>query len=235
MRISPTSLVVSLAFTLASVLAACGGGGGGSAAKVAPTISNLTYFPTTIYVNSGGGTGTVTGSFSYTDTNGGLASVTLAVSDSSGATVSTTTTQVPPSAPPSAGTLQGTVTISTAVVGDYTIRVSVVDVAGLVSNELTGSFRIAPAVWVSKASVPVPQSTGFISAASGTRVYVIGGVMGPPELVQIYDTATDTWTAGPAVPQAHGSSAVAAALNGVVYVIGGFDVSTQAAISTVHA
>jgi hypothetical protein len=202
---------------------------------VAPSISNLTYSPTAVYVNSGGGTGTVVGKFSYTDANGGLASVTLGITDASGATVTKTTSAVPAGTPPASGTLQGSVTFSTTVAGNYTIHVSVTDVAGLVSNELTGGFRIAPPAWVSKASVPTRMSTGFIAAASGGRVYMIGGVMAPPEIVQIYDAAADSWTTGPTMPNAHGPSAAAAAVNGVVYVIGGFDVGTQAALSTVDA
>jgi hypothetical protein len=236
MRITPASRIFAVAVALASGLTACGGGGGGSSGPIPPAISNLTYAPTTVDLNSGGGTGTVTGSFSYTDTNGGLVSVTLVVSDSSGATVSRTTSPVPSDAPPSAGTLQGSVTFSTTVAGDFAIHVTVTDLAGLVSNELTGGFRIAPAVWVSKASMPIPQSTGFIAATTGgRRVYVIGGVMNTPEILQIYDTATDSWTIGPAMPRVHGPLAVAVALNGVVYVMGGFDVGTQAVLSSVDA
>jgi hypothetical protein len=236
MRTRPVILLFAIAVTLASGLTACGGGGdGGSPPKVAPAISNLTYSPTAVYVNSGGGTGTVVGTFSYTDTNGGLASVTLAVTDTSGATVTKTTTAVPPGAPPASGTLQGSVTFSTTLAGNYTIRVSVTDVAGLVSNELTGGFRIAPLAWVAKAAVPSPRTTGFVAAASGGRVYVIGGVMGPPEIVQIYDAATDIWTTGPTMPNAHGSWAVAVAVNEIVYVMGGFDAGTQAALATVDA
>lgn len=224
---------------LTTGLTACGGGGdGGSPPKVTPSISNLTYSPTAVYANSGGGTGTVVGNFSYTDTNGGLASVTLAVTDTSGATVTKTTTAVPPGAPPASGALQGSVTFSTALAGNYTIRVSVTDVAGLVSNELTGGFRIAPPAWVSKAPMPtVPNSgfTGFVAAASGGGVYVISGVTGSPEIVQIYDAATDTWTIGPTMPNAHGAGPVAAAVNGVVYVIGGSDFATKWTLSTVDA
>lgn len=239
MRIHPACLVFAVAVTLTTGLTACGGGGdGGSPPKIAPSISNLTYSPTAVYVNSGGGSGTVTGTFSYTDTNGGLASVTLTVTDPSGATVTRTTTPVPSGGPPAGGTLQGSVTFGTSVAGNYTIRVSVTDVAGLVSNELTGGFRIAPLPWVAKAPIPGsnPPLTGFLAAASGGRVYVIGGSWATPQMLQIYDPATDSWTTGPTMPNPHGSSAVAAALNGVVYVIGGADSGVaQAVLSTVDA
>lgn len=238
MRTRPVIRIFAIAVTLASGLTACGGGGdGGSPPKVAPAISNLTYSPTAVYVNSGGGTGTVVGTFSYTDTNGGLASVTLAVTDNSGATVTKTTTAVPPGAPPASGTLQGSVTFSTTVAGNYTIRVSVTDVAGLVSNELTGNFRIAPPAWVLKAPVPKAEFYSFLAAASGGRVYLIGS-LGPtpsPEAMLIYDVVTDTWTNGPTRPNAHSSSAVAATVSGVVYVIGGADFATQTALSAVDA
>jgi N-acetylneuraminic acid mutarotase len=236
MRIHPACLVFAVAVALTTGLTACGGGGdGGSPPKIAPSISNLTYSPTAVYVNSGGGTGTVTGTFSYTDANGGLASVTLTVTDASGVTVTRTATPIPAGTPPTIGTLQGSVTFGTTVAGNYTIRVSVTDVAGLVSNELTGSFRIAPQPWVSKAPVPNASSMGFLylAAASGGRLYVIGDVLAPLTL-RIYDVATDTWTTGPTMPNAHGAWPVAAAVNGVVYVIGGADSSAQA-LSTVDA
>ena len=240
MRIHPACLVLAVVVTLTAGLTACGDGGdGGSPPLVAPSISDLTYSPAAVYVNSGGGTGTVVGNFSYTDSNGGLASVNLGITDASGATVTKTTLPVPAGTPPASGTLQGSMTFSTTVAGNYTIHVSVTDVAGLVSNELTGGFRIAPPAWVPKASNPKPMSTGFFAAASGSRVYVIGsvigGVTGPPGAVQIYDAAADSWTTGPTMLNAHPSSPVAAAANGVVYVIGGFDFATQTAIATVDA
>ena len=223
MRNSLSCLSASLLGVLLG-LAACGGGGDGGSG---PVISNLSYDPKATYVNSGGGQVTVIGSFSFDNAGGGVSSVTLEVIDSVGATVSTTTTPVPSNPAYTSGTIQGQVVASTSNVGAYTIRVTLKDGAGRVSNALSGSFRIANSPWVAKTPMPHPREY-FAVAKSGGLVYVIGGELlgtgtfpGPySALVDIYDPATDTWTTG--IPMSTPRIApVAAVVNGVIYVTGG--------------
>lgn len=210
---------------LVMLLAGCGGGGGGGGG--APVISGLSFSPTAVYVNSGGGQALISGSFAFSGANGGVASVKIDVLDAGGTVISSTTTPVPGGSGITSGIIQGAVIASTAVVGMYAIRASMTDLAGMVSNTLSGNFRVANNPWVAKAPMPNPRRS-FAVATTGGLAYVIGGqlmntgTIPPPDsaLVEVYDPANNTWAAGVALPTAR-RAPVAAVVNGVIYVIGG--------------
>jgi Kelch motif len=216
-----------------ALLAACGGGGSSAPAPVAPTISSLSYFPNAAYVNSGGQV-TVSGSFTVSAANGGVASVTVSVLDSAGATLSSTTTPIPNGKGFTSGGIQGSVVAGTGTIGTYTIRVTLTDLSGLTSNALTGSFRISAFPWVAK--TPMPQAREYFGVATtGGLVYIAGGEVlntgmtpGPASSrLDIYDPAADRWTvAANPIPTAT-ISPTAAAFGGLIYVIGGATFASQ--------
>lgn len=209
--------------------AACGGGGdGGGDLGTAPTLSNLTYAPTAVYVGAGGGTQVVGGQFSFTDPDGDLATATLAVLDSAGVTVSTTSVPIAGAAGQTSGVVSGQVTVTTTSAGNFTIRVSVADRDGLRSNELSGTFRISEFPWVARSAMSAPRNE-FATATVNGRIYLIGGddpstgTIPAPAVarVDVYDPDTDTWSPGPPMPvPAKGHAAVA--IGDRIYVTGGY-------------
>lgn len=221
-------------------LASCGGGGGGppSTSPAGFSISNLSYSPIAAYASPGGQV-TVTGSVRFANAAGGVSSLTIDTVDSTGAIVSSTTTPISNGAGVSAGTGVGSVVAGTSVAGDYTVRVTMRDVAGNVSNPLTGGFRVSVQPWVAKA--PMPNARDYFAVAgSGGLAYVLGGETsgtGTPgsgtasSVVDVYDPAMDSWSPGVALPTAR-TAPVAASVNGVIYVIGGFATNP---LSTVEA
>jgi N-acetylneuraminic acid mutarotase len=240
------NVIVGLILGISAGLVSCGGGGGGGTAapppvvKTAPVISALTYSPTGAYVKTGGLV-TVTGTLSVAGANSGVVTVRISVTDAAGNAVASNTTPVVGGGALTNGTLQGTIQASTDVAGTYTIAVSLTDNAGLVSNILTGSFRISPNPWATKSPMPSPR-INFSAAASGGLAYVIGGELvgtgvtpGPESaLVHIYDPATDSWRAGPALPTAR-KAPTAATVNGTIYVIGGYNLLQPGGMGTVEA
>jgi N-acetylneuraminic acid mutarotase len=220
-------ILLQFLFTAAMLaLSGCGGGGGGDNG-VAPTISALSFSPTTAYVNDGGGQIDVIGTLDFTDPNGDLSSVTITVLDSIGQTVVSQEVPVSGATGITAGTIQGTITISTATAGDYTVQVYASDIRGLSSNVLQDIFRITDFPWVSMTAMPTPRLR-FVTANVGGKIYVLGGqdasspiIPQPPmTTVEIYDPATDSWSTGTPMPFAV-SAAMAAVVNGKIYVIGG--------------
>src|SRR5918995_4144512 len=76
-----------------------------------------------------------------------------------------------------------------------------------------------------RALAPAPTTrTEVVAAASGDRVYVVGGLRtGGDSLaaVEVFDTPAGTWAAGPDLPVAV-DHAMATTLDGVVHVFGGY-------------
>lgn len=230
------------------LLAACGGGGGGgsggsiSPALVPPVLSNLSYSPTSAYVNAGNGSITVTGTVNVTGANKGVKSVTISVLDAAGTTVSTSTAPVVNGGALTNGTLQGTVIAGTSTAGNYQIRVSLLDISGLTSNTLSGTFRIAAHPWSSYSAMPHARAK-FALAASGGLAYAIGGELlgtgstpGPAsDWVEVYDPSTHSWTTSATRLPTARMAATAAAVNGVIYVIGGVTLAQPGGLGVVEA
>jgi N-acetylneuraminic acid mutarotase len=209
---------------LAAAVAGCGGGGG-SASATAPTIGNLQFYPEAVYVSTT--PAIFSGSISFSDPDGDLASATIAILDGGGGTVSTVSTPVQSASGVTSGTIQGSITAAVSVAGSYTFQVYVTDVRGLHSNTLSGPVRIAPFPWTSKLASPTAREYAAV-AVLNNRVYVIGGqrtdagvTPGPvTAIVETYDPATNTWGTAPPMPTAR-MGLVAAVANGRLYAIGG--------------
>ncbi len=207
---------------LALLLPACGSHSGSKPIPVAPTISNFRIWPEFLYLNSGGGSATVDSSLEFQDRDGDIASLTLTIQASSGDILDTETIPMEEAQGVVDGTVLLEAQVPTTSAGVFTVRVHVTDGQGLVSNELSTSFRITPDPWVTKAAMPVPQWVASGVAANG-RIYVLGGrsTVNPDEyfsLVQIYNPATDVWTTGAPMPMA--GDVTVAAVSGKIYLFG---------------
>jgi N-acetylneuraminic acid mutarotase len=225
-------LVLASCMLIAVTLAGCGGGGGGGGggsahASTAPTISNPSFSPSAVYVNAAGGTQSVHGEFDFADPDGDLASLTLKAFDEAGHLIDSVTSDFSGVAGLKSGTIAVDVDADTSTAGRFTIRVTVTDRRGLVSNELTGLFRVSEFPWVARAPMPFPRRE-FATAAISGKVYVLGGgdteapIIPSPATttVQVYDPATDTWATAAAMPVATRNNA-ASVVNGKIYVVGG--------------
>ncbi|MGD8581523.1 MAG: hypothetical protein PVF06_02715, partial [Gammaproteobacteria bacterium] len=121
---------------LVLAIARCSGGGSDNNVGTAPSISNFSFSPTAVYVNEGGGQTSIIGNFDFYDADGNLKSAVLTVLNSGGSTVITETIDISNVSGLTTGTIQGSVTVSTTVSGDYTVQIYVTDTAGLRSNTL---------------------------------------------------------------------------------------------------
>lgn len=155
-------------FAAAFFIVSCGGGGGGASAPPTLTISNLSYGPTSAYFSSGGTT-TISGSIDFKDSAGALTKVRF--TSSAGADL---TIPITGASGQTSGTLQGSFTVSTAAVGNFTFDVWLVDATGLNSNHLTGTFSIVydqtATVWTQRASGVSLQRVVW----SGTQYVTVG-------------------------------------------------------------
>ncbi|MGD2053520.1 MAG: kelch repeat-containing protein [Gammaproteobacteria bacterium] len=212
---------------LVLAIARCSGGGSDNNVGTAPSISNFSFSPTAVYVNEGGGQTSIIGNFDFYDADGNLKSAVLTVLNSGGSTVIIETIDIANVSGLTTGTIQGSVTVSTTVSGDYTVQIYVTDTAGLRSNTLEQGFLISEFPWVSKTPMPTKQP-GFSTASINGLVYVIGGVDATSpvipapaiDMVQVYNPATDKWSAGPSLPIAV-SGPMTVSANGKIYAIGG--------------
>jgi N-acetylneuraminic acid mutarotase len=224
-RHSLRSVALGIAGLLAAVVAGCGGGGGSDSTGTAPTLSNLSYSPNAAYVSSA--ETTFSGQVVFSDPDGDLASATLTVLDARGAPVSTTSIPIQGAGGLTTGTLSGSVTAALPAAGSYTLRVTVTDARGLVSNALVGTIRIADFPWTSRRPAPTTRQHAAAAVIDG-RLYLVGGQLtgtgvtpGPATgVLEIYDPATDTWTTGASMPTPR-MGLVAATVGGKLYAIGG--------------
>lgn len=223
-------LVLVSCMLMAGTLAGCGGGGGGGSGadrNTSPTISNPSFSPSAVYVTAAGGTQLVHGEFDFVDPDGDLASMTLNAYDEAGHLIDSVTSGFSGMAGVKSGTIILDIDADTSTAGIFTIRVTVTDHQGLVSNELSGAFRVSEFPWVARAPMPFPRRD-FATAAIGGKVYVLGGgdtlapIIPSPATttVQVYDPAMNTWTTAPAMPVATRNHA-ASVVNGKIYVAGG--------------
>jgi hypothetical protein len=166
-RQRPSARVISGLFATVLAIAACGGGGGGPNTL---TISNLRYSPTSAYY-SAGGTTVILGSIDFNDTAGAV--TILRFTSSAGADLSIPVTGAPGR---TSGTLQGSFTVSTATLGNFTFEVWLVDATGLNSNHVTGSFSVSydntATRWTQRTSGLSAYLRGV--AWTGTQYVVVG-------------------------------------------------------------
>jgi N-acetylneuraminic acid mutarotase len=221
--------LIALSLVLALSIIRCGGNGGdeGEGSGTAPSISGLSYSPTSVYVNEGGGQTDIVGTFDFTDPDGNLSSLVMIVLDSGGQTLQTSTIAIAGVAGLTSGTIQGAVTIPTLTAGNFTVQIYVTDTAGLRSNTIEFVFPIREFPWTTKIPMPTPRLE-FSSAVVNGKIYIIGGRDAndpntPKQVVstvEIYDPATDSWATGPSLPTALANQ-MTIAVNGKIYAIGG--------------
>ena len=167
------------------LFAALGGCGGGGSIDSTPSISNLSFSPTSALQGDGNGSITVTGSVSFNDPGGDL--TTLHLTNSQGQNITVPISSI---AGMKSGTLQGKFTASTQNAGHYTFEVYVSDSLGLSPNKLSGSFDVNAIMHWTQQTLPVPSGS-YITL---TRIVWSGALF-----VAVGDdifTSTDavTWT-----------------------------------------
>ena len=215
-----------LAILLTTAITGCSSSGGGSSG-VAPTISGLSFSPSAVYVNEGGGQADISGTFDFTDPDGNLSTFTVIVHDPGGRVVQSETSGITGVSGLTSGTIQGSVTITTTTAGVFSVQIYVTDTSGLSLNTIEFVFTISEFPWQTKSPMPTPRLE-FSSATVNGLIYVIGGrdaaapVTPKPVVstVEIYDLLTDTWSTGPSLLVALASQMTIAA-NGKIYAIGG--------------
>jgi hypothetical protein len=161
-----------LPLLLFATLGGCRGGGGGGSIDTTPSISNLSFSPTSALQGDGNGSITVTGSVSFNDPGGDL--TTLHLTNSQGQNITVPISSI---AGMKSGTLQGKFTASTQNAGHYTFEVYVSDSLGHSSNKLSGSFDVNPAMHWTERTLPVPSGS-YITLTrvvwSGTLFVAVG-------------------------------------------------------------
>ena len=215
----------AIVIAASALLTACGGGDGGGHSQSPPQISNFTFVPALLYVGS---ELPFNGSFDFTDPNGDLASATLEILDSTGALLQSETIPISGVSGLKSGSIEGMVEGDTSTAGTFTVRVYVMDRAGLRSNTLSASLRINEFPWVARTPMPLPRRD-FATVVLNGKIYVLGGgdttYPGYPkpatDTVQVYDPATDTWFVD--YPMLYpATDHVAAVVDGKIYVAGGY-------------
>lgn len=162
-----------------AALVSCGGGGGGEAAH-APTISNLSYSPSSAFA-SPNGTVAVNGTMNVSDAGGDV--TTLRMTTSAGADLSIPVTW-PAGATSGAGTGQFVVSVDKP--GTYTFEVWAVDRAGSASNRLTGTFEVVPVANANRA-----PSISNLRLAPSSAAQVAGGTATISAYVDFTDAIGD--------------------------------------------
>lgn len=125
---------------IAILLSSCGGGGGGGSGSQAGhvlSIRNLRYNPTYVFFNQGNGTADIAGTIDFIDTGGDV--IAARFTSSAGANL---TVPIAGVSGQTSGTIQGSFTVATNTLGNFTFEVWLVDAAGLSSNHLTGTFSV---------------------------------------------------------------------------------------------
>lgn len=166
--------------------AGCGGGGGDSApassttadppattqpASHPPSISNLQYTPQTAVHNASEAVQVITGSVSFTDQGGDLATVVVTRYNATDQLVGSITTPIQGQTGVTSGTINISTEINTASATTYRIEVYVTDQSGKVSNKLSGNFTVtAPAP--APAPAPTPAQSDVL-LGNFTFVYQI--------------------------------------------------------------
>jgi hypothetical protein len=196
------------------IISSCGGGGGGGGAQTSPSITNLQYAPKGAYLNSGGGTATITGTLDFV---GDISTMTISVFDSNGNLVATETDPVQGAAGITSGTINISGIVDTTVLVELTFEVYLTNSSGQKSNVLTGSFKITEFPWKAKAVKPT-IGTGVAASLNGIIYHIYWTTF---TVFESYDPAADAWTSKSSLPTSQGGFAVLAAVNGKIYGIGG--------------
>lgn len=218
-------MILTVLISTTLLIVSCGGGGGGGigVGSNAPTISNLQFSPAGAYVNSGGGTGTLSATLDFIDPDGNIATMTISAFDSNGILVDTQTGPIQGTGGVTSGTIGISGNVDITVLGVFTFKVYVTDSSGLKSNVLVGTFKVTEFPWQSK-TVIARDSSGVATSLDGLIYHIYGYTdltNGNFTLFETYDPATDIWTTKSSLPNTSGGFAALAAVNGKIYGIGG--------------
>ncbi len=172
-----SSAVLRMACSVAGVLlfgalAACGGSDSSTPAVHQPSLSNLSYSPTSA-MQAVGTTATISGTFAFYDAGADIASVRI--TSSGGADSVTATPQLGGIA---AGTAFGQVLVPLDQPGRYTFEVWVTDSTGSTSNRLSGTFEVVAQIPAghSPAIANLTFSPNTAPQVQGGKVLVSGSV-----------------------------------------------------------
>jgi len=131
------------------ILFSCGGGGGSSSGggsgtdPSTPSISNLSFYPTSATVNQGGGSVQVSASFRFIDNGGDLSNFTVFYYDQNGNPVLNGPFPLSNVSGKTVGTIYAYVNIDTTKAMVWSGGVYVTDASGRQSNRLTGNFTVS--------------------------------------------------------------------------------------------
>ncbi len=183
---------------LIQLLGACSSGGGDSSiAGTAPSISSLTIDPSQVYVGDGGGQADVSGSFYFTDPDGDLSTVTLNIFDASDQLITSNVAPISGASGLTSGIIQGTVTVTTAIAGEYKVKIYVTDSSGNNSNILETIFTVVERIWSPVSLIGAPeQRTDHTAVWTGTEMIVWGGDDGNSVAKNSggrYNPSSNTW------------------------------------------
>lgn len=194
-RLSITGLV-TLTILLVILTTGCGGSGGGTAGT-APSISNLSYSPSTAYVNDGGGQIDIFGTFDFVDPDGNLDSLTIIVQDSGGQNVQSETITISGVSGLTSGTIQGAIAITTSMAGNFTVQIYVTDTIGFRSNTIEFVFKILERIWSPVSMTGAPEErTNHTAVWTGSEMIIWGGDDGNSIAKNSggrYDPTNNTW------------------------------------------
>ena len=151
-------------------LGGCGGGGGESAAP--PTISNLSYAPSSVIYQSAG-RGEILGTMSYSDPADQLASIRITSSSGLDATI-----PVSGESGHTSGAVTGLFQVSTTTIGHFPFEIWVVDGNGKASNHLSGSFDVVANVGANWTARPSMTAADLRRVAWSGSMYAAVGAGG---------------------------------------------------------
>jgi 6-phosphogluconolactonase (cycloisomerase 2 family) len=157
--------LASVAF-VAVMAAACGGSSEPTQPIThQPQISELSYSPTSA-VQAAGGKSTIKGSFKFSDAGGDV--VSLHMTTSSGQDLNM---PLPQLQGVMGGLVTGEIVVSLDVAGTYSFEMSVTDSSGLTSNQLRGTFVVAP-----QSQLPNPPAALAAIAVSPPNSTIASGL-----------------------------------------------------------
>ncbi len=158
---------------LVVLLVSCGGGGGGGEVHV-PVISNPSVYPDWLTAGDGGGMVEVTFTLDFLDDGGDLWQAVLKVYNSQGILVVDQVVDIVGAGGITAGYLNGSLMVNTAVPDIFSVEAWVVDSGSHPSNILTGSMTVYDRIALSGQGVGDTEAVlNWTDPYNGTKGFVL--------------------------------------------------------------